>query len=44
MIYVNKKGIFAIVGVAVIIILVFAVPQPTETPRLKLSWDLYSAT
>jgi len=31
---VNKKGIFAIVGVAVIIILVFAVPQPTETPPM----------
>jgi len=27
-----KKGIFAIVGVAIIIIIVFAVPQPTETP------------
>ncbi len=27
-----KKGIFAIVGVAIIIIVVFAVPQPTETP------------
>ncbi len=29
-----KKGIFAIVGVAIIIIVVFAVPQPTETPPL----------
>ncbi len=29
-----KKGIFAIVGVAIIIIIVFAVPQPTETPPL----------
>jgi len=29
-----KKGIFAIVGVAIIIIIVFAVPQPTETPPM----------
>jgi len=29
-----KKGIFAIVGVAIIIIVVFAVPQPTETPPM----------
>ena len=28
----NKKGIFAIVGVAIIIIIVFALPNPTETP------------
>ncbi len=34
MIYVNKKGIFAIVGVAIIIIVVFAVPQPTDTPPM----------
>ncbi len=34
MICVNKKGIFAIVGVAIIIIVVFAVPQPTETPPM----------
>jgi len=33
MICVNK-GIFAIVGVAIIIIVVFAVPQPTETPPM----------
>ena len=32
MMCVNKKGIFAIVGVAIIIIVVFAVPKPTETP------------
>ena len=32
MICVNKKGVFAIVGVAIIIIVVFAVPKPTETP------------
>jgi len=31
---VKKKGIFAIVGVAIIIIVVFAVPQPTETPPM----------
>jgi len=31
MMCVNKKGIFAIVGVAIIIIVVFAVPKPTET-------------
>ena len=30
----NKKGIFAIVGVAIIIIVVFAVPQPTDTPPM----------
>ena len=30
----KKKGIFAIVGVAIIIIVVFAVPQPTETPPM----------
>jgi len=29
-----KKGIFAIVAVAIIIIIVFAVPQPTETPPM----------
>ena len=29
-----KKGIFAIVGVAIIIIVVFAVPQPTDTPPM----------
>jgi len=29
-----KKGIFAIVGVAIIIIVVFAVPQSTETPPM----------
>ena len=29
-----KKGIFAIVAVAIIIIVVFAVPQPTETPPM----------
>jgi len=29
-----KKGIFAIVGIAIIIIVVFAVPQPTETPPM----------
>jgi len=29
-----KKGIFAVVGVAIIIIVVFAVPQPTETPPM----------
>jgi len=29
-----KKGIFAIVGVAIIIIVVFAIPQPTETPPM----------
>ncbi len=29
-----KKGIFAIVGVAIIIIVFFAVPQPTETPPM----------
>jgi len=29
-----KKGIFAIVGIAIIIIIVFAVPQPTETPPM----------
>jgi len=34
MICVNKKGIFAIVGVAIIIIVVFAVPKPTETPPM----------
>jgi len=34
MICVKKKGIFAIVGVAIIIIVVFAVPQPTETPPM----------
>jgi len=34
MICVKKKGIFAIVGVAIIIIVVFAVPQPTETPSM----------
>jgi len=33
MICVNK-GIFAVVGVAIIIIIVFAVPQPTETPPM----------
>ena len=27
----NKKGIFAVVGVVIIIIVVFAVPNPTET-------------
>ena len=31
MMCVNKKGIFAIVGIAIIIIVVFAVPKPTET-------------
>jgi len=31
---VKKKGIFAIVGVAIIIIVVFAVPQPTDTPPM----------
>ena len=30
----NKKGIFAIVGIAIIIIVVFAVPKPTETPSM----------
>ncbi len=30
----KKKGIFAIVGVAIIIIVVFAVPQPIETPPM----------
>jgi len=30
----KKKGIFAVVGVAIIIIVVFAVPQPTETPPM----------
>ncbi len=30
----KKKGIFAIVGVAIIIIVVFALPQPTETPPM----------
>jgi len=34
MIYVNKKGIFAIVGIAIIIIVLFAVPEPTETPPM----------
>ena len=34
MICVKKKGIFAIVGVAIIIIVVFAVPQLTETPPI----------
>jgi len=34
MMCVNKKGIFAIVGVAIIIIVVFAVPKPTETPPM----------
>ncbi len=34
MMCVNKKGIFAIVGVAIIIIVVFAVPKPTETPSM----------
>ena len=34
MMCVNKKGIFAIVGVAIIIIVVFAVPKPTETPSI----------
>ncbi len=34
MICVKKKGIFAVVGVAIIIIVVFAVPQPTETPPM----------
>ncbi len=34
MICVNKKGIFAIVGVAIIIIVIFAVPQPTGTPPM----------
>jgi len=29
-----KKGIFAIVGVATIIILIFAVPNPTVTPPM----------
>ena len=29
-----KKGILAIVGIAIIIIIVFAVPQPTETPPM----------
>jgi len=29
-----KKGIFAIVGVAIIIIVFFAVPQPTDTPPM----------
>ncbi len=29
-----KKGIFAIVGVAIIIIVVFDVPQQTETPPM----------
>ncbi len=29
-----KKGIFAIVGVAIIIVVVFALPQPTETPPM----------
>ncbi len=29
-----KKGIFAIVGIAIIIIILFAVPQPTETPPM----------
>jgi len=29
-----KKGIFAIVAIAIIIIIVFAVPQPTETPPM----------
>ena len=32
MMCVNKKGIFAIVGVAIIIVVLFAVPKPTETP------------
>ncbi len=30
----NKKGIFAIVGVAIIIVVFFAVPQPTGTPPM----------
>ena len=30
----NKKGIFAIVGIAIIIIVLFAVPEPTETPPM----------
>jgi len=34
MMCVNKKGIFAIVGIAIIIIVVFAVPKPTETPSM----------
>ena len=34
MIFVNKKGIFAIVGITIIIIVVFAVPKPTETPSM----------
>ena len=34
MMCVNKKGIFAVVGVAIIIIVVFAVPKPTETPSM----------
>ena len=32
MMCVNKKGIFAIVGVAIIIVVLFAVPKLTETP------------
>jgi len=34
MMCVNKKGIFAIVGVAIIIVVLFAVPKPTETPPM----------
>ena len=30
----NKKGIFVIVGVAIIIVVLFAVPKPTETPPM----------
>ena len=37
----KKKGIFAIVVVAIIIIVVFAVPQPTETqPRIQDSTEI----